>query len=81
MLRQAAEQVVATEVIMGEMRSGRTEGQTGSVSWTLEVGDDPEFVNLKKILVTTYIKDRPAGRKFRLETRQAQLGSIAERVL
>ena len=81
MLRQAAEQVVATEVIMGEMRFGRTEGQTGSVNWTLEVGDDPEFVNLKTIIVTTYIKDRPAGRKFKLETRQAQLGSLGEGAL
>ncbi|MDP7217874.1 MAG: prepilin-type N-terminal cleavage/methylation domain-containing protein [Arenicellales bacterium] len=80
-LRQAAEQVLATQVIQAQMPSERSEGSLGRINWELNVSDDPEFVNLKQLRITTFIAGKPDGRRFTVESRQALLGSSAEDTL
>jgi len=77
-LRQAAEQVLATQVIQAQMPPERSEGTLGRVNWVLKVSDDPDFVNLKQLRITTFIAGKPEGRRFTVESRQALLGSSAE---
>jgi prepilin-type N-terminal cleavage/methylation domain-containing protein len=80
-LRQAAEQVLATQVIQAQMPRERSEGTLGRVNWVLKVSDDPDFVNLKQLRITTFIAGKPEGRRFTVESRQALLGSSAEDTL
>ena len=80
-LRQAAEQVLATQVIQAQMPPERSEGTLGRVNWVLKVSDDPDFVNLKQLRITTFIAGKPEGRRFTVESRQALLGSSAEDTL
>jgi prepilin-type N-terminal cleavage/methylation domain-containing protein len=80
-LRQAAEQVLATQVIQAQMPRERSEGALGRVNWVLKVSDDPDFVNLKQLRITTFIAGKPEGRQFTVESRQALLGSSAEDTL
>ena len=74
-LRQAAEDVLAVEILKPELGSGSSQGQAGRVGWTLNISDDPDFETLKEITVTTRLLDRPNGRTFQLVTQQAQLRS------
>ena len=74
-LRQAAEDVLAVEILKPELGSRSSQGQAGRVGWTLNISDDPDFETLKEITVTTHLLDRPNGRKFQLVTQQAQLKS------
>lgn len=74
-LRQAAEDVLAVEILKPELGSGSSQGQAGRVGWTLNISDDPDFETLKEITVTTRLLDRPNGRTFQLVTQQAQLKS------
>ncbi len=81
-LRQAAEQVLATQVIhQSQIPSDHSEGSFGRVNWVLEVTDDPDFINLKHLLITTFSADRSDGRQFTIESRQALLGSLKEEAL
>ena len=80
-LRQAAEQVLATQVIQAQMPPERSEGTLGRVNWVLKVSDDPDFVNLKQLRITTFIAGKPEGRRFTVESRQALLGSSAKDTL
>ena len=80
-LRQAAEQVLATQVIQAQMPPERSEGTLGRVNWVLKVSDDPDFVNLKQLRITTFIAGKPEGSRFTVESRQALLGSSAEDTL
>ena len=77
-LRQAAEQVMATQLSPERMARERSEGSLGQVSWVLEVSDDPDFVNLKHLKVTTFSAGKKEGRQFTIESRQAQLGLESE---
>ena len=77
-LRQAAEQVMATQLSPELMSSERSEGTLGQVNWVLEVSDDPDFVNLKHLKVTTFSADKKEGRRFTIESRQAQLDLQSE---
>ena len=77
-LRQAAEQVMATQLSPERMARERSEGSLGQVSWVLEVSDDPDVVNLKHLKVTTFSTDKKEGRQFTIESRQAQLGLESE---
>jgi prepilin-type N-terminal cleavage/methylation domain-containing protein len=82
-LRQAAEQVMATELSAERMSRERSEGSLGQIKWVLEVSDDPEFANLKHLKVTTFATDKTSekqGRRFTIESRQAQLGVESEEV-
>ena len=80
-LRQAAEHVLATQLLNGKLSTGRTEGELGRVRWVLEVADDPDYLNLKQLRVTTFAKSRPGSRQFRLESRQALLATATEDAL
>ena len=80
-LRQAAEQVLATQVIQAQMPPERSEGTLGRVNWVLKVSDDPDFVNLKQLRITTFVAGKPDGRRFTVESRQALLGSSAKDTL
>jgi prepilin-type N-terminal cleavage/methylation domain-containing protein len=80
-LRQAAEQVLATQVIQAQMPRERSEGTLGRVNWVLKVSDDPDFVNLKQLRITTFVAGKPDGRRFTVESRQALLGSSAKDTL
>ena len=82
-LRQAAEQVMATELTTERLSRERSEGSLGQVSWVLEVSDDPDFANLKQLKITTFASDKThqnqnEGRRFTIESRQAQLGVDSE---
>jgi len=82
-LRQAAEQVMATELTTERLSRERSEGSFGSITWVLEVSDDPDFVNLKQLKITTFTGDKTnqtqkEGRRFTIESRQAQLGVESE---
>ena len=82
-LRQAAEQVMATELTTERLSRERSEGSFGSITWVLEVSDDPDFVNLKQRKITTFTGDKTnqtqkEGRRFTIESRQAQLGVESE---
>jgi len=82
-LRQAAEQVMATELTTERLSRELSEGSLGSVTWVLEVSDDPDFVNLKQLKITTFAGDKThqtqkEGRRFTIESRQAQLGVDSE---
>ena len=82
-LRQAAEQVMATELTTERLSRERSEGSFGSITWVLEVSDDPNFVNLKQLKITTFTGDKTnqtqkEGRRFTIESRQAQLGVESE---
>ena len=80
-LRQAAEHVMATELSVERLSRERSEGSFGSITWVLEVSDDPDFANLKQLKITTFAggktnhnQNRKDGRRFTIESRQAQLG-------
>ena len=75
-LRQAAENVLTTQLLAGELSNGRVKGELGHVRWVLEVSDDPSFLNLKRLSVTTISTSRTEGRRFRMESRQALLKSV-----
>ena len=75
-LRQAAENVLATQLLVGELSNGRAKGELGHGRWVLEVSDDPSFLNLKRLSVTTISTSRTEGRRFRMESRQALLKSV-----
>ena len=75
LLRQTAEDLLAVETLKAELRTGRSQGQTGRIGWTLEIIDDPDFLTLKEVTVATHLVDRPTGRTFQLVTQQAQLNS------
>ena len=75
-LRQAAENVLAAQLLAGELSNGRAKGELGHVRWVLEVSDDPSFLNLKRLSVTTISTIRPEGRRFRMESRQVLLKSV-----
>jgi len=82
-LRQAAEQVMATELTTERLSRERSEGSLGSITWVLEVSDDPDFANLKQLKITTSASDKThqnqnEGRRFTIESRQAQLGVDSE---
>ena len=82
-LRQAAEQVMATELTTERLSRERSEGSFGSITWVLEVSDDPDFVNLKQLKITTFTGDKTnqtqkEGRRFTIESRQAQIGVESE---
>jgi len=77
-LRQAAEQVMATQLSPELMSSERSEGSFGQVNWVLEVSGDPDIANLKHLTVTTFSADKKEGRRFTIESRQAQLDLQSE---
>ena len=77
-LRQAAEQVMATQLKPELMSRERSEGSLGRVNWVLEVSDDPDFANLKHLKITTFPADKKEGRRFTVESRQAQLAIESE---
>ena len=82
-LRQAAEQVMATELTTERLSRERSEGSLGSITWVLEVSDDPDVANLKQLKITTFASDKTnqtqkEGRRFTIESRQAQLGVESE---
>ena len=80
-LRQVAEHVLATQLLDGKFSTGRTEGELKRVRWVLEVIDDPDFLNLRQLSITTFAISRPEDRQFRLESRQALLGTATKEAL
>ena len=80
-LRQAAEQVMATQLRPERMSRERSEGSFGQVNWVLEISDDPDIANLKHLTVTTFSAGKDGGRRFTIESRQALLGPESEEVL
>ena len=82
-LRQAAEQVMATELTTERLSRELSEGSFGSITWVLEVSDDPDVANLKQLKITTFAGDKThqtqkEGRRFTIESRQAKLGVESE---
>ena len=70
---------MATELSVERLSRERSEGSFGSIIWVLEVSDDPDFANLKQLKITTFADgktnlDQKEGRRFTIESRQAQLG-------
>ena len=80
-LRQAAEQVMATQLSLEHLSRERSEGSFGQVNWELEVSGDPDIANLKHLTVTTFSAGKNDGRRFTIESRQALLDPESEEVL